>query len=145
MPHMAAIYSRFGRSEDALRQLDMMSKGSLLNNLMSCCDYRNMGIVLEEGNASWPACVQLDGLLGCVNAVQEMLFRFRNGKLHILPACPARWNTGEVKDFCYPGGKVAFRWDLEKKELHVAVTVQRGERPALVLPAGFENAVVEWS
>ena len=145
MPHMAAIYSRFGRSEDALRQLDMMSKGSLLNNLMSCGDYRNMGIVLEEGSAFWPACVQLDGLLGCVNAVQEMLFRYQNGALYILPAVPARWNTGEVQDFRYPGGKVSFRWDLVKKELCVTVTAVRGERPRLILPGGWENASVHWN
>ncbi len=143
MPHMAAIYSRLGRSGEALRQLDMMSKGSLLNNLMSCGDYRYMGITNEDDPLWVP--IQLDGLLGCVNAVQEMLFRYQNGALYILPACPARWNTGEVSDFRYPGGRVAFRWDLAKKELCVTVTVERGERPALVLPQGFEAARVEWN
>lgn len=144
MPHMAAIYSRYGRSEDALRLLDMMPKSVLLNNLMVIGgDWRYVGVTVEE-DPLW-APIQLDGLLGYVNALQEMLFRCQNGKLYILPACPARWNTGEVSDFRYPGGKAAFRWDLTKKELHITVTVQRGERPVLVLPAGFENAVVEWN
>ncbi|MBO5070149.1 MAG: glycoside hydrolase N-terminal domain-containing protein [Roseburia sp.] len=138
--HMAAIYSRFGRGDDAMRCLDLIPKGVLLPNFfMLSNDYRAMGVTMEVGQF---APVQLDANLGFVNAVQEMLFRYHCGTLTILPACPSRWIKGSVKGFCFPGGKVDFSWDFWKKEIYVEITMHGNECPELILPENLKSRIV---
>ena len=139
--HMAAIYSRLGRADDALKCLDTIPKGVLLPNfIMISNDYRSMGVTMDVGQF---APVQLDANMGYVNAVQEMLFRFDKDGFSFLPACPTRWKKGEVRGFCYPGGKVDFMWDMEKRQFSASVRSLDGKKypwsvPVTLLPGNIK-------
>jgi len=73
-------------------------------------DWRRMGVTLEwEGEAF----VQLDAAFGIVNALQEMLFCAQKGALSILPALPARLESGDVRGLVFPEGRVDIAWDRD--------------------------------
>lgn len=130
--HMACIYARFGRSEDCANCIDLLVKGVTLPNLMMVSnDYRSMGATMEVGQF---APIQLDANLGYVNALQEMLFHAEPGRLSLLPACPARLQTGSVRDFRFPGGRISFHWDLKKKQLDIDLSFEKTEKWEIHLP-----------
>ncbi|MBQ8955216.1 MAG: glycoside hydrolase N-terminal domain-containing protein [Clostridia bacterium] len=132
LAHMACIDARLGRGEQAVECLDTLAKGCLLLNLFTLHnDWRDMGVSLRIDAAP----VQLDALMGAVNAVQEMLLRVESGRLELLPACPARLNKGRVTDWRFPGGAVSFEWDLEKRCLSGEVRAERAVKLLMVYPA----------
>lgn len=130
--HMACIYARFGRSEDCANCIDLLVKGVTLPNLMMISnDYRSMGATMEVGQF---APIQLDANIGYVNALQEMLFHAEPGRLSLLPACPARLQTGSVRDFRFPGGRISFAWDLGKKESEATFNFNKDGKWTLNFP-----------
>lgn len=112
MVHMACIYARLHEADKAVKSLDMLGKSTLLPNLFTLHnDWRNMNISLNTKEAP----IQLDAAVGYVNAIQEILFYVNENNIFILPSLPKEWNCGEVKEFCFPGGKISFQWNREKK------------------------------
>ena len=108
LTHMAAIYDRLGEGEAAAECLDLLTKSVLLPSLFTVCnDWRHMGMTLDWKDVP----VQLDAVFGAVNAVQEMLFRWENTALSVLPALPERLNSGRVRGMAFPGGTIDLRWE----------------------------------
>lgn len=118
LTHMAAIYDRLGEGESAAECLDLLAKSVLLPSLFTVCnDWRHMGMTLDWKEVP----IQLDAVFGAVNAVQEMLFRWEKTALSVLPALPARLDSGRVGGMVFPGGTADIRWTADGA---VSVTVR---------------------
>lgn len=131
LAHMSAIHARLGQSEQAISRLDTLVKGCLLPNLFTLHnDWRDMGVTLQIDVAP----VQLDALMGVVNAIQEMLFRASPGRLTFLPACPERFAKGKAHHWRFPGGWVNFRWNLAEWCCEAEIVAERSVSIAIICP-----------
>lgn len=129
--HMAAIYSRLENGEKALECLDILSRSCLLNNFFTLHnDWRDMGICMNSQTAP----VQMDANLGFVNAVQEMLIYVSSSIVKILPALPAKWKRGAVKDLRFMTGKISFSWDTNANRFEGTLIAERKTEFILKLP-----------
>ena len=134
MPHMSAIYSRLQEAESAFEMLNALCKVCLLDNFLTLGhDFRDMGITCFECGGENKASVQLDALLGSVNAVQEMIVFASAKHLKLLPACPKAFKKGNAK-MHFSSGVVKFSWDLFNKECHGEVIALRDTDILLQLP-----------
>lgn len=137
LTHMAAIYARFRNGQAAMECLDNMVRSSLLNNFFTLHnDWRGMNISLNMD----PAPVQLDAIMGYVNAVQEMLLYASPGYIALLPALEERLYTGELKNFRYSDGLLSMKWNRQKKEFECRITPLRPHKVQVVLPDFVEKA-----
>lgn len=141
MVHMAAIYARLRNGKSAMECLDNMARSTLLNNFFTLHnDWRGMNISLILDLAP----VQLDAILGYVNAVQEMLLYVAPGYIALLPALEERIFTGEVTDFRYTDGLVCMKWDCTKEDFECKITSLRAHTVQIVLPDFVDETKWEW-
>ena len=135
--HMAAIYARLKEGEKVFNCFNMLSKVCLLDNFFTLHnDYRTMGITAVDMGDEIFAPVQLDALMGSVNAVQEMLIYVSSKTVKLLPACPDNIPSGSAKLFFFDG-TVKLRWDLNKKYYRAEFKAKRDTSFRLELP--FED------
>lgn len=136
MAHMAAIYARFRNGDKAMECLDNMARSSLLNNFFTLHnDWRGMNISLTMD----PAPVQLDAIMGYVNAVQEMILYAAPGYIALLPALEERLSTGEVRNFRYSDGLLHMKWNQGKKQFSCEIMPLRPHKVQVVLPDFVEQ------
>lgn len=139
LTHMAAIYARFRNGNAAMECLDNMAKSALLNNFFTLHnDWRGMNISLNM----YPAPVQLDAIMGYVNAIQEMLLYASPGYIALLPALEERLFIGEIKNFRYSDGLLHMKWNRKKKEFECRITPLRPHKVQIALPDFVER--VAW-
>ena len=132
--HMANIYARLGDSENAMICLNNMTRSSLTNNFFTLHnDWRGMNLSL----CMEPAPVQLDAIMGYVNAIQEMLFYSSGELIKLLPAVPKELSKGKVNNFRYMHGFVKMQWDIDKKYYRIVITAFRKHEINLKLPDEF--------
>lgn len=136
MAHMAAIYARLKEGTKVFESLNMLTKVCLLENFFTLHnDYRDMGITTQEMGDETFAPIQLDALMGIVNAVQEMLIFVSPKKIKLLPACPINIPKGSAKLYFFDG-TIKMQWDMEKQSCKAEFTAIRDTEFMLELPFG---------
>ena len=92
-----------------------------------------MGITLQMPSAP----IQLDANLGWAAAVQEMLLYASPELIKILPACPGKWEQGQVEGLRFCTGAADISWNRGKGELKAVLTAERPTQAKLKLPEGY--------
>ncbi|MBO5279432.1 MAG: glycoside hydrolase N-terminal domain-containing protein [Lachnospiraceae bacterium] len=135
MAHMSAIYARFEDGEAAMQCLNNMAKSVLTNNFFTLHnDWRKMNISL-----CMDPPVQLDAVMGYVNALQEMILYVSEDLVKLLPALSASIQKGSVRDFRYVNGCIDMTWDMEKRSFTAALRAVRRHKMYIQLPAGIDE------
>lgn len=95
------LYARLGRGDDARDMVGTMARYSGQPNLFSCCNIGRTPKLMED---SMP--MQIDGNMGTVQAVIEMLLQSHDGEIRLLPALPSSWRKGSFFGFVARGNVV---------------------------------------
>ncbi|MBE0686000.1 MAG: glycoside hydrolase N-terminal domain-containing protein [Anaerolineaceae bacterium] len=113
----AGLMARFGDGNTARDMVSGMARYSGLPNLFSCCNIKNTPKLMEDNMP-----MMIDGNLGAVQAVIEMLLQSHNGKIAILPALPTSWNKGNFSGLVARGNVVVDAWWDAGKLTHARLT-----------------------
>ena len=87
---------------------DSKTAESVMHSMMAHSVFYNMFAVHP------PALFQIDGNLGFVAGVNELLLYDENGVVDLLPALPDSWNRGFVKNMVVNGVEISFEWKNKK-------------------------------
>lgn len=137
LAHMACVYARFGRGNDAANCLDKLVWSCMQNNFFTLHnDWRRMDTSLEMER---DAPVQLDALMGYVNAVQEMILYSADGKVSLLPALPDNMHCGKIRNWRFIGGNIDMDWDIDKNYFKGKLKIFCCTRINITLPDIFTN------
>jgi alpha-L-fucosidase 2 len=99
------LMARLGDGNTARNLVGSMARYSGLPNLFSCCNIRQVPKLLEDAKP-----MQIDGNLGTVQAVIEMLLQSHDGEIVILPALPESWEKGSFRGLVARGNVVVDAW-----------------------------------
>ena len=135
--HLSALWCRLGDGEQALQEMDLLTKACMLENFFTLHnDWRHMGASLDLG---FFVPVQLDALMGIANALQEMLVYSVPEVLHLLGAMPKRFACGKVVGLYQPWGRLDMEWN--DKQAHAVLKPERNAELTVVLPDGTKKAL----
>lgn len=116
--------------------LNALSKTALNENFFTLGhDFRDMGVTGYDCGGENKAHVQLDAVMGFVNAIQEILIFSMPGKLKLLPALPEKFKEGSAKLY-FDTGFVEMSWDYKKQECYGVIHAVRATELILELPFG---------
>ena len=87
---------------------DSKTAKSVMHSMMAHSVFYNLFAVHP------PSLFQIDGNLGFVAGVNELLLYEENGVVDLLPALPDSWNKGFVKNMVVNGIKISFEWKNKK-------------------------------
>ncbi|TMV44731.1 glycoside hydrolase family 95 protein [Paenibacillus mesophilus] len=122
LAHLANLYARMEEGDRALECLELLARSCLLGNLYTVHnDWRSMGVTLPDRKAP----VQLDGNMGWVSAVQEMLLYVSPKLVKLLPALPAAWSNGAVRGLRFCAGSISLEWDAEHGTFAASLHAER--------------------
>ena len=137
LAHMACAYTRFGRGNDAAKCLDKLVWSCMQNNFFSLHnDWRRMDTSLEMER---DAPVQLDALMGYVNAVQKMILYSSAREIILLPALPDNMLCGSIRKWRFIGGEIDMDWDINNNYFKAELRMFRNTLLQISLPKLFEN------
>ena len=134
---MACAFTRFGRGNDAAKCLCKLVWSVMQNNFFSLHnDWRRMDTSLEMER---DAPVQLDALMGYVNAVQKMILYSSAREIILLPALPDNMLCGSIRKWRFIGGEIDMDWDINNNYFKAELRMFRNTLLQISLPKLFEN------
>ena len=163
MSWASQLHSRVGNGEGAVLLLELWrrvftneGRGSMHDAVMSGITLMGAPAIVPgsvDGNRSSSRArserMQMDGAMGGVAAVQEMLLHTRRGVLSVFPATPASWPRAAFERMRAPGGLIVSGWydgpeawqiELEATR-RTEVRVAPPSRPYLVATERHDAAV----
>jgi alpha-L-fucosidase 2 len=99
------LLARLGDGNAARDMVGSMARYSGQPNLFNCCNIKQVPKLMEDAKP-----MQIDGNLGTVQAVIEMLLQSHNGEIIILPALPDSWKKGNFRGLVARGNVVIDAW-----------------------------------
>lgn len=155
LAHMASLFARFGRGDDALHCLELLARSTLRVNLLTDHnDLRDMGITMSIRKGAAGA-MQIDAAIGATAAAFEMLGSLlppppgrpdAPSQLRLLPALPSRWTKGRLEGLRLRGGhELDLSWDTGANVWRAHIRVRHDEKVVLAHPgvldggAGLQN------
>ena len=137
LAHMASIYARFERGNDAMQCLENIAKTCMQSNLVTLHnDWRRMDISLEMDSG---APIQFDAIMGYVNAVQEMILYSSEKLIKLLPALPDSMQKGKISNWCFCGGYINMEWDVARNIFKAELTAVREVDIDIKIPKMFKD------
>ena len=111
------LAARFRDKEAAERTIASFTGRSVMNNLF---DYHP------------PRYFQIDGNMGFIAGINELLIQESDGVITLLPACYELIGSGEMKGVVVNGAKIDFRWSNGK------VNYVRADKPVKIKDVNFD-------
>ena len=99
------LLARLGDGNAARDMVGSMARYSGQPNLFNCCNIKQVPKLMEDAKP-----MQIDGNLGTVQVVIEMLLQSHNGEIIILPALPDSWKKGNFRGLVARGNVVIDAW-----------------------------------
>lgn len=138
--HMASIYARFNRGNDAMDCLNNLTRSCMQTNFFTLHnDWRRMDLSLEMDAA---APIQLDASMGYVNAVQEMILYSSKKLIKLLPALSDNIQRGKIMNWRFEGGIIDMEWDIQKNEFKAELTATKTFDTVIELPAFCADNII---
>ena len=126
----ACLWARLGDGNRALRLVSAM-----LRPVGSDAENHGEGGTYPNLFSAHPP-YQIDGNLGATAAVAEMLLQSQQGHVHLLPALPDAWPTGEFRGLRARGGfEIDLSWSAHRS-VHCVVRSLSGMPFRLLAPSG---------
>lgn len=115
----------------AARLRESETAGTVIRSMLNHSVFNNLFCVHP------PFYFQIDGNLGFVAGINEMLITEENGAIELIPALPENFcNSGEVKNMIVGGAKISFRW---KNGLATEIY---SDKPVVVLNKHLHKALI---
>jgi len=128
----AGLMARLGDGNTARDMVSGMARYSGLPNLFSCCNIKNTPKLMEDNMP-----MMMDGNMGSVQAVIEMLLQSHNGKIVILPALPDSWQKGNFSGLVARGNVVVDAWWDGGRLTHARLAPRVDGEVILITGEGF--------
>lgn len=138
--HMASIYARFNRGNDAMDCLNNLVRSCMQTNFFTLHnDWRRMDLSLEMDSA---APIQLDASMGYVNAVQEMILYSSKKLIKLLPALSDNMQHGKITGWRFEGGTIDMEWNIPQNEFKAELTASKTFNIIIELPPFCANNMI---
>ena len=122
MSWASQIHTRLGNPEMAVYLLKTFKNFFTNDSFGSFHDARYPGFTAFYGEKE---VMQMDGLMGCVSAVQDLLVCCREGVADFFRGIPENWNGSSFRDFHLPGGFQAGGHYHGKENWEITVTAAK--------------------
>jgi alpha-L-fucosidase 2 len=99
------LMARLGDGNAARDMVGSMARYSGQPNLFNVCNIKRVPKLMDDAKP-----MQIDGNMGTVQAVIEMLLQSHNGEIVILPALPESWKKGNFRGLVARGNVVVDAW-----------------------------------
>jgi alpha-L-fucosidase 2 len=132
------LMARLGDGNAARDLVGGMARYSGLPNLLSCCNIRSTPKLMEDTKP-----MQIDGNMGTVQAVIEMLLQSHNGEIILLPALPESWKKGDFRGLVARGNVVVAAWWEDGQLTRACLSPRRDGEFVVVTGPGYSLLAYE--